>query len=128
MRIVICHNYFRERGGEDQVFEDELELLTSRGHDVATFVKRNNDFHGLGSVIKVGLGTPWNRGAAAELEDLVRKTNAEIVHFHNWLPQISPAGFYAARKAGAAVVQTLHNYRWACPKGILFRDGKVCED
>jgi len=128
MRIVICHNDFRERGGEDQVFEDELELLKSKGHDVATFVRHNSDFHGLGDVIKVGLGTPWNRGAAAGLEDLVRKTNAEIVHFHNWLPQISPAGFYAARKAGAAVVQTLHNYRWACPKGILFRDGKVCED
>ena len=128
MRIVICHNYFRERGGEDQVFEDELELLTSHGHDVATFVKRNTDLSGLIPTIKTAIGTPWNRGASAELEDLVRKTKAEIVHFHNWVPQISPAGFYAARNAGAAVVQTLHNYRWVCPKGILFRDGSLCED
>lgn len=128
MRIVICHNYFRERGGEDQVFEDEVALLTSYGHDVATFVRNNTAIDGVAHTMKIALGTPWNRGAAAELGELVRKTQAEIVHFHNWLPQISPAGFYAARRAGAAVVQTLHNYRWACPKGILFRDGDVCED
>ena len=58
----------------------------------------------------------------------MRQTDADVVHFHNWLPQISPGSFYAARKAGAAVVQTLHNYRWACPKGILFRDGRPCEE
>jgi len=128
MRIVICHNYFRERGGEDQVFEDEVGLLASHGHDVTTFVRNNKDIDGLADTVRVALGTPWNWGAARELAELVRKTRAEIVHFHNWLPQISPACFYSAREAGAAVVQTLHNYRWACPKGILFRDGEVCED
>jgi glycosyltransferase involved in cell wall biosynthesis len=128
MRIVICHNYFRARGGEDQVFEDELGLLTDHGHDVTAVIKHNNEFAGPSETITVALGTPWNRRAAADLERVVRRTRAEIVHFHNWLPQISPAGFYAARKAGAAVVQTLHNYRWVCPKGILFRDGAVCED
>lgn len=128
MRIVICHNYFRDRGGEDQVFEDELELLTSRGQDVNTFTKHNDDLDSFATTAKVALGTPWNRTSSKELETLVRRTQADVVHFHNWLPQISPAGFFAARRAGAAVVQTLHNYRWACPKAILFRDGEVCED
>lgn len=128
MRIILCHNYFRERGGEDQVFEDELELLTSHGHDVTTFVKHNDDLEGTVQTLKVALTTPWNRSSSHELGDLVREKGADVVHFHNWLPQISPAAFYGARKAGAAVVVTLHNYRWICPKGILFRDGKVCED
>lgn len=128
MRIVICHNYFRDRGGEDQVFEDELELLTSHGHDVATFTKHNADLAGLVSTTRAAIRTPWNRQSAGELEGLVRSTNADVVHFHNWLPQISPAGFFAARRSGAAVVQTLHNYRWACPKAILFRNGAICED
>lgn len=128
MRIVLCHNYFRERGGEDQVFEDELELLNANGHEVVTFVKHNDDLQGAMQTIKVALSTPWNRGTSRELADLVSRMGAEVVHFHNWLPQISPGAFYAARKAGAAVVLTLHNYRWICPKGILFRDGEVCED
>ena len=29
---------------------------------------------------------------------------------------------------GAAVVQTLHNYRLACANGLMFRDGHPCED
>jgi glycosyltransferase involved in cell wall biosynthesis len=128
LRIILCHNYFRERGGEDQVFEDELELLTSHGHEVTTFIKHNDDLEGAAQTLKVALTTPWNRSAAHELADLVREADAEVVHFHNWLPQISPAAFYGARKAGAAVVLTLHNYRWICPKGILFRDGNICED
>ena len=127
MNIVVCHNYYRERGGEDQVFEDEVTLLESNGHQVTQFVRHNNDFSGLGT-LKIAAGAAWNRGAAGELTDVVRHTNADIVHFHNWLPQISPAGFYAARKGGAAVVQTLHNYRWACPKGTFFRNGEICED
>lgn len=128
MRVILCHNYFRERGGEDQVFEDELELLASNGVDVVPFIKNNRDFDGLWDTTKIAFGTPWNRSSSRELTDLVKKTDADIVHFHNWLPQISPAAFYAARRAGAAVIQTLHNYRWACPKGILFRDGDVCEE
>lgn len=127
MNVVVCHNYYRERGGEDQVFEDEVALLESNGHQVTQYVRHNSDFSGFGT-LKAAAGTAWNRGVAAELTDVVRQTNADIVHFHNWLPQISPAGFYAAHRGGAAVVQTLHNYRWACPKGTFFRNGEVCED
>jgi glycosyltransferase involved in cell wall biosynthesis len=71
--------------------------------------------------------TIWNRQAASELEQLVRDERADIVHFHNTLPLISPAAYYAARRGGAAVVQTLHNYRFVCPKATLFRDGMPCE-
>jgi glycosyltransferase involved in cell wall biosynthesis len=127
MKVILCHNYFRERGGEDQVFEDELDLLETHGVEVIPFVKNNRDFDGFWDTTKIAFGTPWNRSSARELTDLVDKTGADVVHFHNWLPQISPAAFHAARRAGAVVIQTLHNYRWACPKGILFRDGDVCE-
>jgi glycosyltransferase involved in cell wall biosynthesis len=127
MRVVVCHNYFRERGGEDQVFEDELGLLEAGGHDVTPFIRRNTEFAAR-DVIPIAMSTPWNRQASHDIAELVRETNAEVVHFHNWLPQISPGAFYAARKAGAAVVQTLHNYRWACPKGIMFREGRPCEE
>ena len=127
MRIVTAHNYYREHGGEDRVYEDESELLESRGNEVTRFTRRNSDFSGL-DTIKVAAGTAWNRGAASELETLVKATNAEVVHFHNWLPQISLGAFYAARRAGAAVVQTLHNYRYTCANATFYRDDAVCED
>ena len=127
MRIIVCHNYYRDRGGEDGVFEVEADLLTSRGHDVHKFVRRNDEFSGLETIAVAG-GTIWNRSAAEAIAALVRDEEADVVHFHNWLPQISQGAFHAARGAGAAVVQTLHNYRFTCAKGVLFRDGAICEE
>ncbi len=126
MRIVVAHNQYRIPGGEDQVFEDEVRMLESGGHEVVPFVRSNHDFSGL-ETIRVAAGTVWNRSAAAEIESLVRSVDAEVVHVHNWLPQLSPAVFPAARRAGAAVVQTLHNYRYMCASGTLSRNGRVCE-
>lgn len=127
MRVVLCHNYYREAGGEDRVFEDESDLLTLNGHDVIQFVRRNTEFSGL-QTIAVAAGTVWNRSSAAALRDVVIEQRADVVHFHNWLPQISQGAFYAARRAGAAVVRTMHNYRSTCAQGVLFRDGAVCEE
>jgi glycosyltransferase involved in cell wall biosynthesis len=127
MKIIICHNYYRDRGGEDGVFEVEADLLASRGHVVRKFIRRNDEFSGLETLAVAG-GTIWNRSAAGQLADMVRDEGVDVVHFHNWLPQISQGAFHAARKAGAAIVQTLHNYRITCANGVLFRDGAVCEE
>ena len=127
LNIVVCHNYFRERGGEDQVFEDEVGLLRAAGHHVTEFVRRNTEMSGI-DVSLTAVQAPWNRSAYNELLETARSVSADVVHIHNTLPQLSPAVFKAARTSGAAVVHTLHNYRWACPKGILFRDGKPCEE
>ena len=127
MRIIVCHNYYRDRGGEDGVFEVEAELLRSQGHEVHKFVRRNDEFSGLETIAVAG-GTIWNRSAARAIAELVRDERADVVHFHNWLPQISQGAFHAARGAGAAVVQTLHNYRFTCAKGVLYRDGAICEE
>ncbi|MCB1247254.1 MAG: glycosyltransferase family 4 protein [Acidimicrobiia bacterium] len=126
MRVLVAHNYYRQRGGEDQVFEDEVDLLRRNGHDVETFVRHNHDFSGL-QTISVAAGTVWNRSAARAIEEQARAMSAEVVHFHNWLPQISMAAFASAHRSGAAVVQTIHNYRYTCASGVLYRDGEICE-
>jgi glycosyltransferase involved in cell wall biosynthesis len=126
MRIIVCHNFYQLPGGEDRVFADEVALLTGAGHDVVTFTK-HNDAVGEMSAASLAVRTIWNRESARELEQLVRSHRADVVHFHNTLPLISPACYYAARRAGAAVVQTLHNYRLICPKATFFRDGAPCE-
>src|SRR4030095_7365134 len=50
------------------------------------------------------------------------------MHGHNPLPLLSPAVYYAAAAARVPVVQTLHNYRLLCPKSVLLRDQRICED
>lgn len=126
MRVILAHNYYQQPGGEDQVYADETALLRSRGHEVHEFTLHND---GVRSYSRLGLAlaTFWNRKAAADLGRLVSRTRAEIVHFHNTFPLMSPASYRAARTNGAAAVQTLHNYRLLCPGANFLRDGAPCE-
>ena len=126
VRIVVCHNYYQYAGGEDRVFEEEARLLAAHGHHVVTYTKHNDAVDGM-RPWSLAAKTIWNRQSARELGELVRRERADIVHFHNTLPLISPAAYYAARRAGAAVVQTLHNVRLVCPKATFFREGRPCE-
>ncbi len=127
MRIVVAHNFYQQAGGEDQVFADETALLESRGHTVSRYTVHNDEVNSLGRLTLAGR-TIWNRESHRELSELVRREKAEVVHFHNTFPLLSPSVYSAAHGAGAAVVQTLHNYRLICPTAICYRDGHVCED
>jgi glycosyltransferase involved in cell wall biosynthesis len=126
MRVLICHNFYRQPGGEDQVFAAETELLRRFGHDVETHAVHNDQVESRGR-LKLAAATVWNGAAAWEIARRASRHRSQIVHFHNTFPLLSPAVYSAARKTGAAVVQTLHNYRLICPAATLFRDGKPCE-
>ncbi len=127
MKIVVAHNFYQQPGGEDQVYRAEVELLREFGHAVVPFEVHNDAVAAMGKV-KLAAATVWNRSIAAELGEVVRRERADVVHFHNTFPLISPASYYAARRAGAAVVQTLHNFRLMCPVALFYRDGKPCEE
>ena len=127
MRIIVAHNFYQQAGGEDQVYRAEVELLREFGHAVVPFEVRNDDVAAMGK-LALAAATVWNRSIASRLGEAVRTARADVVHFHNTFPLISPAAYYAARRAGAAVVQTLHNFRLMCPVALFYRDGKPCED
>ncbi len=127
MKIVVAHNFYQQPGGEDQVYRAEVELLREFGHAVVPFEVHNDAVAGMGKA-SLAAATVWNRSIAAELGELVRRERADVVHFHNTFPLISPAAYYAARRAGAAVVQTLHNFRLLCPVALFYRDGHTCEE
>jgi glycosyltransferase involved in cell wall biosynthesis len=126
MKILIAHNYYQQRGGEDQIFADEGSLLESHGNEVLRYSVHNDDIKDAGK-LSLAADTIWNRKIHRELGDLVARERPEVVHFHNTFPQISPAAYYAARAGGAAVIQNIQNYRLMCPAAIFIRDGKICE-
>ena len=130
-RVLLCHNFYQNRakqlGGEDVVFFAERDLLRRYGHEVIEHTETNERISGMNRLVLAGT-TIWSRDAHRTLGNLVRQTGAGIVHFHNTFPLLSPAVYSACKQAGAAVVQTLHNYRLVCPNGLLFRDGAPCED
>src|SRR5207245_2229955 len=52
----------------------------------------------------------------------------EVVHVHNTFPLMSPSVYAPCKQRCIPVVQTLHNFRVACPSANFFRDGAPCED
>ena len=48
------------------------------------------------------------------------------MHVHNLFPLISPSVCHAARRIGIPVVYTVHNYRIACPNGLMLREHQPC--
>lgn len=127
MRILIVHNYYQQPGGEDEVFSAETQLLERHGHGVYRYVVRNDGLE-QESHITLARETIWSRRSYRAIEELVRSMRPDVAHFHNTLPRISPAAYYAVTREGVPVVQTVHNYRLVCPSGVMFRDGGPCHE
>lgn len=126
MRIAFCHNFYQQPGGEDQVFRDECAMMEDHGHSILRVTKHNDEIKQM-SKLSLVKKTFWNKQTYNELSQSFDEFRPDIVHFTNTFPLISPAAYKAARDAGAAVVQSLHNFRMICPGSVLYRKGSVCE-
>jgi glycosyltransferase involved in cell wall biosynthesis len=126
MRILVLHNKYRVRGGEEEVIESERALLTSHGHEIFDHIVDNSDLSSLQSAW-MGLQAVWNQSSFRAVGRRLSEVRPQLVHTHNLVPQISPAAYYAAAAENVPVVHTLHCYKLMCPEGFLFRDGRVCE-
>ncbi len=127
LRVLVVHNAYQQRGGEDSVVADELALLRSRGHEVELMAAHNDAIADMGRVELLGR-TLWSREAGAELGERCQRFRPDLIHVHNTFPLLSPSIYWAAARAGVPVVQTLHNFRLLCPQAMLLREGKPCED
>lgn len=126
MKVLQIHNFYRQSGGEDQVYAAEYELLKRHGHEVTRYSADNKLIDGM-SGLNIAIRTIWNSSTYRELRTTIQNDAPDIIHCHNIFPMISPAVYYAAAEAHVPVVQTLHNYRLLCPGSNLFRDGRACE-
>lgn len=126
-RVLVVHNQYQQRGGEDSVVEAEVALLRAHGHEVHEYRRTNHDISGEGRA-SVAAQTIWSQRTDREVSDLIARVRPDVMHVHNTFPLISPSVYWASRRAGVPIVQTLHNFRLICPQALLLRDGKVCED
>lgn len=127
LSVCVVHNHYQQPGGEDQVVANEVQLLESHGHQVTQFTMHNDAVDQM-SLLQLAGKTVWNPTTYQHLRAHLQDVHPDIVHVHNTLPLLSPSVYYAARREGCAVVQTLHNYRLLCPAALLYRDGQICED
>lgn len=126
IKVLVAHNGYRHRGGEDSVVASELELLRAHGHAVQLYA-RHNDEVDASRPLSMAAQALWSRRTQDELRALLARDRPDIVHVHNTLPLISPSIYWTCAQARIPVVQTLHNFRLACPQAIFLREGRVCE-
>ncbi len=127
MRILVCHNYYQQRGGEDESVDAEVRLLERHGHTVLRHARHNDEIGDM-STLRVAGKTVWSRRSGRALEALLRRERPDVMHATNTFPLVSPSILWAARRAGVPVVLAMRNYRFVCAAGTLRRDGRVCED
>lgn len=127
MRILKIHNYYLQPGGEDTVFQAEIDLLRSRGHEVIEYLEFNKNIESMNKAF-VALQTVWSQASYNKIKKKIQEIKPDVVHFHNTFPLISPSAYYACHELNIPVVQTLDNQRLICPAASFYRDGKLCLD
>lgn len=130
MKVLIVHNEYQNRGGEDCVVDAESRLLSNAGHLVIGYRRSNHEIEPRSPIAQAGLAasTIWSRHSRRALGDRIARERPDVAHFHNTFPLISPSAYAACRDAGIPVVQTLHNYRLLCARADLLRAGQPCQD
>lgn len=128
MRILMIHNRYQYAGGEDSVCAAEIALLQAAGHTVIPLMFDNDRISGKLEAARTALLTPYNPQSRRRVGQAIDEHHPDIVHVHNWFPLASPSIFDACLSRHVPVVWTLHNFRLTCVNGLLFRNGRICED
>ena len=130
MKVLVVHNYYQQRGGEDATCEQECELLKRSGHEVIFHQRSNKEIEDYTrwQRIRLSADTVWNTRSRREFGALLERERPDVVHAHNTFVVLSPSIFAACEDLGVPVVQTVQNYRLFCAAATFFRDGKICEE
>ena len=141
MRILEISPYNFVHGGSDRYFLTVSQLLEQAGHKVHRLCKR--DERSLPSEDerffvpgidpgKAGIGDAlrmlYSREAARQLEALLDAHPVDLAHLHIYYGHFSGSILGVLKRRGIPIVQTVHDYKVACPISTFNRHGEICED
>lgn len=141
MRILqISHNHHIV-GGSDAVYFATSDLLRQAGHEVIPFCIANprNLASEWGGYFPAGVDTGraplrgsirffFNAEARGNLTRLLDNVGpVDVAHLHIYHGKQTPAILPVLKARGIRIVQSLHEYKLACPVYTLQRNGKPCE-
>ena len=88
LRVLMVHNHYLVRGGEDESFAAETELLRAGGHEVETYVRDNEEIASRGR-LRTAVDTIWSGRSRRDVSALLEKGNFDVMHVQNSFPLIS---------------------------------------
>lgn len=124
MRILMI-NDFKTYGGAEVFYKALADKLSSRGHEIFMMTREDLplDWNGFRHISNVdeSLQCRWLRRFVIDLAPI------DLIHVHNF-PLIGLSPFYVAKELEIPAFYTAHDYYIFCPRRILMRDGKQCQD
>jgi len=120
MRILIIHNSYTERGGEDSAVETTIELLKRNGHTVSFFKCSNDEINSYSFLRRLRFlftGALYSKESYDKVREVIGKFKPDVVHIHNISYVLTPSVYNACADEKRPVIQSMHNYR------LLLGDG-----
>lgn len=128
MKVIQVFNYRRDRGGEEFIFENTVEILRREGTSVQVWTRSLDELgRGFPGKVRAAVSGIYSLSSARRMRRLIQKTGADLVHAHNIYPQLSPSIFAACRSLGVPVIWHRHDHRPVCPTGKCFLKGRTCK-
>lgn len=145
MKILHVNKFFDLRGGAEFYLHDLMARQKKLGHEVhvfATQAEKNlpsvdeeyfvTRYHydrseGAWQDIKKAANFLWNAEARKSFAGMLTDIKPDVIHLHNIYHHLSTSILAEVRRSGIPCVQTLHDYKLACPNYKMFTQGKACE-
>lgn len=140
MRILnVGHNYF-VHGGSDRVLLETEKLLADNGHTVIPFCASNK----LNNKSEYSHYFPkapdpnrsnifdfpsyfYNFNAKDKIKTLLKHESFDIAHLHIYYGKITTSILNQLKQNKIPIIQTLHEYKLACPVYTMVNKGKECK-
>lgn len=144
MRILYANKYHFLKGGCERVLFTEMELMRSRGHEVAVFASQHpqnqpSEFSRLFSEqenyfdvpllhkVKAAVKIVYSFETLRKFGEVIDAFKPDLIHAHNVYAQLSTAVLDAAKKRRVPLVLTAHDYKLVCPSYMMLDHGRICE-
>jgi glycosyltransferase involved in cell wall biosynthesis len=130
MKVLLIHNFYRYRGGEDRyvkILEDGLRL---NGHQVIRFFYDSRDIKKFSFFRKISIPFKLIHSPSAchKLEQLILKEKPDLTVAHNLNPLLPLSILKVLKKHNIPILKRLENYKFLCLNGLFLRNNyNVCE-
>jgi glycosyltransferase involved in cell wall biosynthesis len=122
MKVLLIHNKYNSRliGGEDIAFEQEcINLKRKLGDNLVVYVVSNDKI----SFTQLVFSFFFSRVHYENIRNIIESESVDLVHIHNFFPQLTYSVFKAVKDSGKKIIHTIHSYRNWCIDGTFYRDG-----
>jgi glycosyltransferase involved in cell wall biosynthesis len=130
MKILLIHNFYRFRGGEDRYVRILEEILFRNGHQVIHFFSDSRSIKQFNFLQKCLIPLKLINSPAAnkELEKLIQQEKPHLAVAHNLVPLLSLSLLKVLKRNNIPILKRLENYKFLCLNGLFLRNNfTVCE-